>query len=72
MKTTGEIGLKIGAKTREYYRYTGNSAEAEKAGRGASHVERFQELAIREQTQGADANPGAQPDGREKPNSDRI
>ena len=39
MKSTGEIGLKIGAATREYFRYTGASAEAERRGAGSSRVE---------------------------------
>ena len=34
MRSTSEIGLKITAATREYYRYTGISAELER--RGAS------------------------------------
>jgi hypothetical protein len=36
MKTVGEIGLKISAAQREYYRYTGASAELERRGAGSS------------------------------------
>jgi hypothetical protein len=47
MKRVAEIGMKIDGRQREYYRYTGASAEAEAAGKGASHTERFPELVIR-------------------------
>jgi hypothetical protein len=36
MKTVGEIGLKISAAQREYFRYTGASAELERRGAGTS------------------------------------
>ena len=36
MKSAGEIGLKITAALREYYRYTGPSAELERRGAGSS------------------------------------
>jgi hypothetical protein len=36
MKTVGEIGLKITSALREYYRYTGASAELERRGVGSS------------------------------------
>ena len=39
MKATGEIGMKITAAQREYFRYTGVSAEAERRGMGASRPE---------------------------------
>jgi hypothetical protein len=39
MKSAGEIGLKITAATREYYRYTGVSAEMERRGMGSSRPE---------------------------------
>jgi hypothetical protein len=39
MKSTAEIGLKIPARTREYYRYTGISAELERHGAGSSRHE---------------------------------
>jgi hypothetical protein len=39
MAELGKIGLKIGATTREYYRYTGASAELEKRGAGSSRPE---------------------------------
>jgi hypothetical protein len=48
MKSTGEIGLKIPSAQREYYRYTGVSAEFERRGAGSSRPE----LAwVRRQTQ---------------------
>ncbi len=40
MRTTHELGLKITAAQREYYRYTGSSADAERRGAGFSHPER--------------------------------
>ncbi len=39
MKSVREIGLKITARTREYYRYTGVSAELERSGAGSSGPE---------------------------------
>lgn len=36
MRATAEIGLKITARTREYYRYTDVSAEFERRGAGSS------------------------------------
>jgi hypothetical protein len=39
MKTTAEIGLKIPPAQREFYRYTGISAEMERRGLGASRVD---------------------------------
>jgi hypothetical protein len=36
MKSVKEIGLKITAAQREYFRYTGASAELEKRGAGSS------------------------------------
>jgi hypothetical protein len=36
MKSVGEIGLKITAAQREYFRYTGPSAELERRGAGTS------------------------------------
>jgi hypothetical protein len=36
MKSVGEIGLKITAAQREYFRYTGSSAELERRGVGTS------------------------------------
>lgn len=39
MRTTCELGLKITAAQREYYRYTGPSAEAERRGVGYSPPE---------------------------------
>jgi hypothetical protein len=36
MKTVGEIGLKISSALREYFRYTGASAELERRGAGTS------------------------------------
>jgi hypothetical protein len=38
MKSTGEIGLRITAAQREYYRYTGASAELERRGSGSSRA----------------------------------
>ncbi|MGA2046382.1 MAG: hypothetical protein ABSG96_01765 [Terracidiphilus sp.] len=50
MKSIADIGLKITARTREYYRYTGVSAELERRGAGSSRpklawVHRQRELA---------------------------
>ena len=39
MRTTSEIGLKITAAQREYFRYTGVSAEIERRGAGCSRPE---------------------------------
>lgn len=39
MKSTGEIGLKITSAQREYYRYTGVSAQLERIGAGSSRPE---------------------------------
>ena len=36
MKSVGEIGLKITSAQREYYHYTGPSAELERRGAGSS------------------------------------
>jgi hypothetical protein len=36
MKSVGEISLKISSALREYYRYTGASAELEQRGAGSS------------------------------------
>jgi hypothetical protein len=38
MNSTGEIGLKITAAQREYYRYTSASAELERRGAGLSRA----------------------------------
>jgi hypothetical protein len=39
MKSVGEIGMKITLAQREYYRYTGASAELERRGAGSSRPE---------------------------------
>jgi hypothetical protein len=39
MKSVSEIGLKITAAQREYFRYTGTSAELERRGAGTSRSE---------------------------------
>jgi len=39
MKSVAEIGLKVTAAQREYYRYTGVSAELERRGAGSSRPE---------------------------------
>ncbi len=39
MKSAGEIGMKITAAQREYFRYTGVSAEMERRGMGTSRPE---------------------------------
>jgi hypothetical protein len=39
MKSTAEIGMKISARTREYCRYAGVSAELERRGAGSSRPE---------------------------------
>jgi len=39
MRTTRELGLKITAAQREYYRYTGPFAEIERRGAGSSRPE---------------------------------
>jgi hypothetical protein len=36
MKSVGEIGMKITAAQREFYRYTGPAAELERRGAGSS------------------------------------
>jgi hypothetical protein len=39
MRSVGEIGMKITAAQREYYRYTGPAAELEQRGAGSSRPE---------------------------------
>jgi hypothetical protein len=39
MKSVGKIGMKITPAQREYYRYTGPSAELERRGAGSSRSE---------------------------------
>jgi len=39
MRSTGEMGMKITAATREYFSYTGVSAEVERRGMGCSRPE---------------------------------
>jgi len=39
MKSTGDIGMKITGAQREYFRYTGVSAEVEQRGMGTSRPE---------------------------------
>jgi len=39
MKSTSETGLKITRAQREHFRYTGQSAEAERSGKGGSRPE---------------------------------
>jgi hypothetical protein len=39
MKSTGDIGLKIGLATREFYRYQNESADLERRGAGISRPE---------------------------------
>ncbi|MGO9339313.1 MAG: hypothetical protein ACLPY1_17595 [Terracidiphilus sp.] len=39
MKSVADIGMKISARQREYYRYTGASAELERRGAGSSRPE---------------------------------
>jgi len=39
MRSIAQLGLKITAATREYYRYTGPSAELERRGAGTSRPE---------------------------------
>ena len=39
MKSIGEIGLKITSAQREYFRYTGASAELEQRGAGCSRLD---------------------------------
>jgi hypothetical protein len=38
LKSTCEVGMKISAAQREYYRYTGASAELERQGAGSSRA----------------------------------
>jgi hypothetical protein len=40
VNSIGEIGLKITAAQREYFRYTGTSAELEQRGGGSSRADR--------------------------------
>ena len=67
MKAVGEIGLKITPAQREYFRYTGVSAELERRGAGTSRPElawirRSRQLA---QNVGAESKPGTGNDPRE-------
>ncbi len=66
MKSTAEIGLKITARTREYYRYTGVSAELERRGAGSSRPEVAWVRRAKQQVEKAPAKPGL--GGRESPN----
>jgi len=38
MKSTAEVGMKVSAGQREYYRYAGESAELERRGAGSSRA----------------------------------
>jgi hypothetical protein len=60
MKTTAELGIKISARTREFYRYTGVSADLERRGAGSSQPELAWALTSQ--------NPGATPGARQLPN----
>jgi len=59
-KTVEEIGLKITASQREYFRYTGPSAELERRGAGTSRPELAwvrRQKRENEQRQGISAKP---------------
>jgi hypothetical protein len=69
MKSVGEIGLKITAAQREYFRYTGASAELERRGVGTSQpdlawVRRLTQLAQKICTE---SKPGAGNDTENMP-----
>jgi len=51
MRSIGEIGLKIRAATREYFRYMGVSAEVERRGMGTSRPELAWARRVKEQEQ---------------------
>jgi hypothetical protein len=60
MKLVKEIGLKITPAQREYYRYTGASAELERRGAGSSRPELAWTRRLQEQRQSAgEAGPRA-------------
>ena len=69
MKSVSEIGLKITAAQREYFRYTGASAELEQRGAGTSRpdfawVRRSRQLAQEIRTE---SKPGAGNDTENRP-----
>jgi hypothetical protein len=51
MKSTGKIGMKITGAQREYFRYTGISAELERRGMGCSRAELPWANRVRQQAQ---------------------
>ena len=56
-ESTRRFGMKISAAQREYYRYTGMSADVERGGRGANSHD-FTRLAKDKQQQGRKADGG--------------
>jgi hypothetical protein len=66
MRSTGEIGMKIRAATREYYRYTGVSAEVELRGMSCSRPELAWARRVKEQEDERE-----QRDSNSKPNRSR-
>jgi hypothetical protein len=66
MKTVGEIGLKISSAQREYYHYTGASAELERRGAGTSRPELAWVRRLKQQAQeiGAEINSGSRIDSQ--------
>jgi hypothetical protein len=57
MKSASEIGLKITSALREYYRYTGRSADLERQGAGASRPELAWSKQIKTQNPKAASDP---------------
>jgi hypothetical protein len=69
MKSTKEIGLKIPAATREYYRYTGVSAGLERSGAGCSRPELAWNVRFPKQQPGMQPSTRAQSRVIKKPGS---
>jgi hypothetical protein len=64
MRSTGEIGLKISAAQREYFRYTGVSAEVEERGMGTSRPELGWARRVQQQEEERQRVTGSRLDGR--------
>jgi hypothetical protein len=71
MKSVGEIGLKITSAQREYFRYTGASAEMERRGAGSSRPNlawvRRQQQEEKERSRGDRKNSARAKSARSKP-----
>ena len=70
MKSIGKIGLKITQATREYYRYTGASAELEIRGAGCSRAElAWVNRSLRQNTRPAPQKAPVSPTAQDQPDA---